>query len=81
MISLFSRLPLRGTELFFFQDARQRVSERKSILFRQIDPSDKRSQKTHELTFSKLCEDFYVPHAKQHKKTWQEVSKKLMAND
>jgi hypothetical protein len=55
------------------QDARQRVNENKSLLARQIDPSDERTQKTNDLTFSKFCEDFYVPHAKQHKKTWQET--------
>ena len=54
------------------QNARQRVSEHKSLLSRDIDPSDERAQKTNDLTFSKFCEDFYVPHAKQHKKTWQE---------
>jgi integrase len=59
------------------QDARQRVSEHKSLLARQIDPSDERAQKTNDLTFSKFCEDFYVPHAKQHKKTWREDVYKL----
>ncbi|MDG5469664.1 tyrosine-type recombinase/integrase [Deltaproteobacteria bacterium IMCC39524] len=59
------------------QDARQRVSEHKSLLSRQIDPSDERSQKTNDLTFSVFVADFYIPHAKQHKKTWQEDVYKL----
>jgi integrase len=59
------------------QDARQRVSGHKSLLARQIDPSDKRSQKTDDLTFSVFVADFYIPHAKQHKKTWQEDVYKL----
>jgi len=54
------------------QDARQRVSEHKSLLARDIDPSEQREQKTNDLTFKRFCDDFYVPHAKQHKKTWQE---------
>ncbi len=54
------------------QDARQRVHEHKSLLARDIDPSDERSKKKNDLTFSKFCEDFYIPHAKMHKKTWQE---------
>src|SRR5210317_2164846 len=52
------------------QDARQRVSEHKALLAKQIDPSDERAQKTNDLTFTRFCEDFYMPHAMQHKKTW-----------
>ena len=37
------------------QDARQRVSEHKSLFSRQIDPSDERAQKTNDLTFKKFC--------------------------
>ncbi|GAB6084061.1 hypothetical protein JCM30471_29750 [Desulfuromonas carbonis] len=54
------------------QDARQRVSEHKALLARDIDPSDERSQKRNDLTFSTFARDFYIPHAKMHKKTWQE---------
>ncbi|MEJ2491113.1 MAG: tyrosine-type recombinase/integrase [Desulfuromonadales bacterium] len=59
------------------QDARQKVHEHKSLLARDIDPSDQRQQKTHDLTFKKFTEEFYVPHAKMHKKTWKEDVYKL----
>jgi integrase len=54
------------------QEARQRVSDHKSLLARDIDPGDERSQKRNDLTFSAFAKEFYVPHAKMHKKTWQE---------
>jgi hypothetical protein len=58
--------------LLSIQDARQKVHEHRSLLARDIDPSDERAQKSNDLTFSKFCEDFYLPHAKMHKKTCQE---------
>ena len=54
------------------QDARQRVSEHKALLARDIDPGDERAQKRNDLTFADFSEEFYVPHATMHKKTWQE---------
>jgi integrase len=54
------------------QDARQKVHEHKSLLARDIDPGDERTAKKDELAFTKFCEDYYLPHAKMHKKTWQE---------
>ncbi len=54
------------------QDARQRVSEHKALLARDIDPGDERAQKRNDITFSAFAKDFYIPHAKMHKKTWQE---------
>ena len=59
------------------QDARQRVSEHKSLLARDIDPSDQREQKSNDLTFRKFADEFYIPHAKMHKKTWKEDIYKL----
>ncbi len=59
------------------QDARQRVSEHKSLLARQIDPSDQREQKTNDWTFKKFIKEMYMPHAIQHKKTWKEDQYKL----
>lgn len=59
------------------QDARQRVHEHKSLLARDIDPSDERSQKRQDLSFSAFAEDYYLPHAKMHKKTWKEDQYKL----
>lgn len=54
------------------QDARLKASEHKSLLARDIDPGDERSKKRNDLTFSTFCHDFYIPHAKMHKKTWKE---------
>jgi hypothetical protein len=39
---------------------------------RDIYPGDECPQETNDLTFSKFAEVFNFPHAKQHKKTWQE---------
>lgn len=54
------------------QDARQRVSEHKALLARDIDPGDERAQKKNDIAFATFASDFYIPHAKMHKKTWQE---------
>ncbi|MGE4343725.1 MAG: Arm DNA-binding domain-containing protein [Geoalkalibacter sp.] len=54
------------------QDARQRVSEHKALLARDIDPGDERAQKHNDLTFVDFAEKFYVPHATMHKETWHE---------
>ena len=54
------------------QDARQRVSEHKALLARDIDPGDERTQKRNDLTFADFAKEFYLPHATMHKKTWQE---------
>src|SRR5210317_2052829 len=43
------------------QDARSKVSEHKSLLARDIDPSDQREQKTNDLTFKKFADEFYIP--------------------
>jgi integrase len=59
------------------QDARQRVSEHKALLARQIDPSEQREQKTNDWTFRKFAKELYMPHALQHKKTWKEDQYKL----
>lgn len=59
------------------QDARKRVSENKSLLSRDIDPSEERTQKRNDLTLSQFAEEFYIPHATSHKKTWQEDVYKL----
>src|SRR5210317_2504922 len=44
------------------QDARQRVSEHKSLLARDIDPSVQREQKSNDPTFRKFANEFYIPH-------------------
>ncbi len=53
------------------QDARKRVSENKSLLARDIDPSEERQQKRSDLTMSDYIDQFYIPHAMSHKKTWK----------
>lgn len=59
------------------QEARQRVGEHKSLLARDIDPGDERTQKRNDITFAAFARDFYMPHAKMHKKTWQEDAWKI----
>ncbi len=54
------------------QEARQLVSEHKSLLAKRVDPSDERFRKLKDPDFSKFCRNFYIPHAKMHKKTWRE---------
>ena len=54
------------------QDVRQRVSEHKALLARDIDPGDERAHKRHDLSFAEFAKEFYLPHATMHKKTWQE---------
>jgi len=54
------------------QEARQRVSEHKSLLARDVDPADERSQKRNDLTLAEFIKTYYTPHATMHKKTWQE---------
>jgi len=54
------------------QEARQRVSEHKTLLARDIDPADERAQKRDDMTLAAFAKEFYVPHATMHKKTWQE---------
>ena len=53
------------------QEARKRVSENKSLLARDIDPSEERQQKRNDLTLNDYIDQFYIPHAMSHKKTWK----------
>lgn len=54
------------------QDARQKVSEHKSLLAKNIDPADQKIQMRNDLTLSEFIKEHYIPYAKTHKKTWQE---------
>lgn len=54
------------------QEARQRVSEHKTLLARDVDPADERAQKRDDITLATFAKEFYIPHATMHKKTWQE---------
>ncbi|APG24247.1 tyrosine-type recombinase/integrase [Syntrophotalea acetylenica] len=59
------------------QDARTRVGEQRAALARDIDPADEREQRRSEPTLAEYGRDHYMPHAKQHKKTWQEDEWKI----
>jgi integrase len=59
------------------QDARQKVHKHKSLLARDIDPSDQRETQTNDWTVRKFSKELYLPHAIQHKKTWKEDTYKL----
>lgn len=54
------------------QEVRQRMSEQKSLLARDIDPADERTRKRNDMTFADFAKEYYLPHATMHKKTWQE---------
>jgi len=53
------------------QDARRRVSENKSLLARDIDPSEERQKRRSDLTLSDYIDQFYIPYAMSHKKSWK----------
>jgi integrase len=54
------------------QEARQKVSEHKSLLAKDIDPADEKTQQRNDLTLEEFIKQFYIPHATMHKKSWQE---------
>jgi integrase len=54
------------------QDARQRVAEHKSSLAKDKDPAVERGKARSDLTFAEFAINEYLPHAKQHKKTWDD---------
>lgn len=54
------------------QEARQRVAENKVLLARDKDPAGEREQAKAELTFAEFATQHYLPHAKEHKKTWDD---------
>jgi integrase len=59
------------------QDARTRVGEQRAMLARDIDPAEEREQKRSEPTLAEFARDHYMPHSRQHKKTWQEDEWKI----
>lgn len=59
------------------QDARQKVSEHKSLLAKDIDPADQKEQVRNDLTLKEFTKDYYLPHATMYKKTFQEDVWKL----
>jgi len=54
------------------QDARQRVAEHKALLARDKDPAAERGKVRADLTFAEYAEQYYMPHAKNHKATWDD---------
>ena len=54
------------------QEARQRVAENKALLARDNDPAGERAKAKTELTFAEFATKHYLPHAKAHKKTWDD---------
>ena len=54
------------------QEARQRVAENKSLLAKDKDPAEDRVRAKGDLTFAEFAEQRYLPHAKDHKKTWDD---------
>lgn len=59
------------------QDARQKVSEHKSLLAKNIDPAEEKAQIRNDLTLRDFAKDYYLPHATMHKKTFKEDEYKL----
>jgi integrase len=54
------------------QEARNRVSEHKSLLARDKDPAAERNKIRTDLTFEEYAEMHYMIHAKSHKITWDD---------
>lgn len=54
------------------QEARQRVAENKALLARDKDPAGERAKAKTELTFAEFATQYYLPHAREHKKTWDD---------
>jgi integrase len=48
------------------------VAEHKSLLARGKDPAGEREKVRSELTFAEYATEHYLPHAKEHKKTWDD---------
>lgn len=54
------------------QEARLRVGEHKALLARDKDPAAERGKVRADLTFEEYASQHYMPHAKAHKKTWDD---------
>lgn len=59
------------------KDARQITSEHKSLLARSKDPAEEKGKLKADLTFAEFAEKYYIPHAKQHKATWDDDEQKV----
>lgn len=59
------------------QEARTKVGEQRAMLARDVDPADEREQRRSEPTLAEFARDHYMPHSRQHKKTWEEDEWKI----
>lgn len=59
------------------QEARERVSEHKTLLARDKDPAEARGKVRNDLTFADFAESHYLPYSRQHKKTWEDDEQKI----
>lgn len=59
------------------QIARRTVGEHRALLSKDIDPADERTQRRNDLTLTEYARREYLPHAKAHKKTWEEDAWKI----
>ncbi|MBJ6802064.1 tyrosine-type recombinase/integrase [Geomonas propionica] len=59
------------------QDARLRVMEHKGLLARDKDPAAERGKVRADLTFEEFAKQHYLPHAKAHKKTWDDDQRQI----
>lgn len=59
------------------QDARQIVSNHKALLARGKDPAEEKGKLRADMTFAEFADRHYLPHAKQHKTTWDDDAQKI----
>lgn len=59
------------------QEARQIVCSHKALMARGKDPSEEKSKLRADMTFAEFAEKHYMPHAKQHKMTWDDDAQKI----
>jgi integrase len=52
--------------------ARQRVLEGKALLAKGINPATEKDKAVTDLTFREFADQHYMPHARQHKLTWDD---------
>jgi len=56
------------------QESRKRVGVNKSLLARDIDPSEERQKRRSDLIMSDYIDQFYIPHAMSHKRAGRPMS-------
>lgn len=53
-------------------EVRKKVYQQKAMLMEGRDPRDEKKERKGMLTFTEFAQEHYMPHSKQHKKTWKE---------